>query len=1109
MEKPDLESSIKYYENKLKNIHLEYEDNWKCDWPKIREKELYFRREIYRLSKLKKNEEEAMAKYCEEQSKKEAMAKYCEKQREMVKQNIPMKKESNIIINAKEKESNTDNKESVLNNEENISEEEQWEINNKLLQESYEEEDEEINIENQTCNDNDSIESIENKSLYNLNTAIEAMDIDLGKQKRKRDPYGESSVRSEGEFERPSRAYGQWPPEKEDYPYNYIPGQYKYMGSRRREFEKTVKFQNHKSDGAILNLSAHDPIDWPNIISIWKGLIVQKYIQNQHNIGNKVEDMITYLETFLGESAKMLWEQWVDNNTIQYEELKRAGSNPYNFANIISQIIIAEDPELGCTTLQNERLREIEKLTLTNWKGIKEFSQHYLYNATTAKQGYSKGIVERYFNKLPDPLGSMIYEEYKKETEGCVINISQAITFVFKQLKKICTNIQAQRSMKHSDYNFCNKIVQIPLTYGEERSRNKKYYKPLRRGNNNLRTRRRYFLRRSDNKAPFLHKRNVRRYNPRKNYDKTCRCFICNSPDHLSKTCPNKDQKRYSSKYEEQERVLIVDNVNENILVCDDEIKDDESIYSIIETDEVENPEGEEYDSSGDELELIDQLAGLKVEMMDQEDCKHDWIQGKGDYNIKCNFCIYYPSQENRATCGICLKQACYSCLDKNKQVIRREVELESNDRILSSRVRILENRVNNLEEELEKLKKKLDNTNNIIKNNEIGNIELNEQIIPLKGNIFTDKVSYISGMKKEEEDPNKDKFTKCNNKLEILQINPYKFKIKNKSKEVQEYISVSQQDMDKLSKSNKTLSSTPYEFLIPRISFKTEQILSCFNQDIRDLIWKKYAERQYRIFLDIQEYFMDLYKGKDRHQGLSINIHVLPLIHLDDKLIIKPHHKYLILTASINLKYFRSIQIFPNENISLQCLIDHGLVHAIYGSLQEILHSDLGKAIKEACKKLSFLQGKYRILFYSNPPKFTYPVRPASHDVYITKGCHAFPSIWPGEISQEYEELLYKGTNHDNWRIFSEAKEIEGNIKFDPQYYMIYQNKILKIFLREYNGSYGTITRGVGRIIKPDYGKDSQIRKEYKELLSWHELWQPDEMDTECAAMLDYEDFD
>jgi hypothetical protein len=33
------------------------------------------------------------------------------------------------------------------------------------------------------------------------------------------------------------------------------------MGSKRREFEKTVQFQNYRSDGAILNLAAHDPID--------------------------------------------------------------------------------------------------------------------------------------------------------------------------------------------------------------------------------------------------------------------------------------------------------------------------------------------------------------------------------------------------------------------------------------------------------------------------------------------------------------------------------------------------------------------------------------------------------------------------------------------------------------------------------------------------------------------------------------------------------------------------------------------------------------------------------------------------------------------------------
>jgi hypothetical protein len=82
----------------------------------------------------------------------------------------------------------------------------------------------------------------------------------------------------------------------------------------------------------------------------------------------------------------------------------------------------------------------------------------------------------------------MLFEEYKKETKETLVNISQAITFVFKQLKRICTNIQAQRSMKNLDYNFYNKIVQISLNYGEEKARTRKNYKPQKENPRNYRT---------------------------------------------------------------------------------------------------------------------------------------------------------------------------------------------------------------------------------------------------------------------------------------------------------------------------------------------------------------------------------------------------------------------------------------------------------------------------------------------------------------------------------------------------------------------------------------------------------------------------------------------
>ena len=66
--------------------------------------------------------------------------------------------------------------------------------------------------------------------------------------------------------------------------------------------------------------------------------------------------------------------------------------------------------------------------------------------------------------------------------------------------------------------------------------------------------------------------------------------------------------------------------------------------------------------------ENIDSSIETKIELMNQEDCEHDWIKGRGDYNIKCAFYIYYPSQENRFTINICLKQACSSCLRTNNK---------------------------------------------------------------------------------------------------------------------------------------------------------------------------------------------------------------------------------------------------------------------------------------------------------------------------------------------------------------------------------------------------------------------------------------------------------
>ena len=118
--------------------------------------------------------------------------------------------------------------------------------------------------------------------------------------------------------------------------------------------------------------------------------------------------------------------------------------------------------------------------------------------------------------------------------------------------------------------------------------------------------------------------------------------------------------------------------------------------------------------------------------------------------------CFLYilSCQENRFTCSICLKQACSSCLRTNNKKWRQEVELKSEDKLLTSRVRNLENRINSIEAELEELKSKIElNEANKIEENYKGLTELkdqamlnrkNDKVIQLKKAIINFGSKYI-----------------------------------------------------------------------------------------------------------------------------------------------------------------------------------------------------------------------------------------------------------------------------------------------------------------------------------------------------------------------------
>ena len=89
--------------------------------------------------------------------------------------------------------------------------------------------------------------------------------------------------------------------------------------------------------------------------------------------------MYKYLETFLGESTRALWESYKTNFRENYNGMLKLGDNSYNFVNQISSLITGEDPNSRHLTIQQEALLHLEQMQIKYWKYIKELCQSYYH----------------------------------------------------------------------------------------------------------------------------------------------------------------------------------------------------------------------------------------------------------------------------------------------------------------------------------------------------------------------------------------------------------------------------------------------------------------------------------------------------------------------------------------------------------------------------------------------------------------------------------------------------------------------------------------------------------------------------------------------------------
>jgi len=219
----------------------------------------------------------------------------------------------------------------------------------------------------------------------------------------------------------------------------------------RMPIEAPIKLQDGGDRGKILNIAAHDPQLWNSIIDVWKCIVVADYIHHYNE--TDAETMYRYMETFLGESIKGVWEAYKVAYPQEFQELVNMGPNPYNFTNKIHILVTGEDPNSGLVLLQKNVLIKLEQLSINNWCHIKNFLKDFFYYCAISGNAFDQSLGKKLFIKLPGSLGREIEERWNKR-EGVMQNptanwsIGHKVQHVMEILQEKCTNIQIQTQLK-------------------------------------------------------------------------------------------------------------------------------------------------------------------------------------------------------------------------------------------------------------------------------------------------------------------------------------------------------------------------------------------------------------------------------------------------------------------------------------------------------------------------------------------------------------------------------------------------------------------------------------------------------------------------------------
>ncbi|GKA85547.1 ORFIII-like polyprotein [Tanacetum coccineum] len=125
-------------------------------------------------------------------------------------------------------------------------------------------------------------------------------------------------------------------------------------------YRPDYQFGYPRGKGRTFSGGYADPGLWSEVISRWKSIKINR-LNNQTWSDNKAK--LAFMENLLGESEKLMWQQWRTMFPEAYSALKAIADEPRNITLQVRQLILLEDPYRGSTDEQDRANRDLDRIT--------------------------------------------------------------------------------------------------------------------------------------------------------------------------------------------------------------------------------------------------------------------------------------------------------------------------------------------------------------------------------------------------------------------------------------------------------------------------------------------------------------------------------------------------------------------------------------------------------------------------------------------------------------------------------------------------------------------------------------------------------------------------